>query len=406
VTQYFFPSPPVNLILAKNLSRSIKRGHPWVYSLAVQDLPEAPPGSFAVLKNKKGEKLASGYYDPDSPIVFRVCSLHDFDPNSSKYVEQSLVRCNYLRKSCVNSDTTGYRFINGEGDGIPGVVCDVYDDTAVLTFDGRGAECFWNKQAFSEWLIDNLRVNNVVVKARRSDDAPLSAFAQDGPVLLSGTIPEEVVILENGVKFSVNISKGQKTGFFLDQRNNRQTIRQVSKNRRVLNLFGYTGGFSVYAGLGGASCVTTVDLSKPAIEASNFNWKLNGLDAANHRGVVADVFDFIESDKENNKYWDLIIIDPPSFASSKENVPKASRAYGKLISGACKLLNPGGLLAASSCSSHIDHDLFLAICENAVSRAHKRARVILIGGQPADHPFPLASREFRYLKFVLLEVYE
>ena len=192
--------------------------------------------------------------------------------------------------------------------------------------------------------------------------------------------------------------KGQKTGFFLDQRENRKRIGEFSRRRTVLNLFGYTGGFSVYAGLGGASEVVTVDIAKPAIAAAARNWGLNGLDPTAHRGVACDVLEFLREKRTS----DIVVLDPPSFAPSKDKVPQARAAYIKLIEAAAGACRPGGLLAASSCSSHISPEMFLEICVQAISQARRRATVHGTYGQPPDHPFPLACPELRYLKFVLL----
>jgi 23S rRNA (cytosine1962-C5)-methyltransferase len=202
----------------------------------------------------------------------------------------------------------------------------------------------------------------------------------------------------------VDIIQGQKTGFFLDQRENRQLIRQVAAGRQTLNLFGYTGGFSVYAGLGGATHVTTVDLAGPALEAAQQNWQLNQLSPAAHETVKADGFEFLAQAAQQKRRWDLVIVDPPSFAHSRGDVEKAVGAYQSLIGAAAAITRPEGLLAAASCSSHIDLARFLAACEEGISQTRRRATILSITGQPADHPTPLPLPEFRYLKFVLMRV--
>ena len=223
--------------------------------------------------------------------------------------------------------------------------------------------------------------------------------------MLIGEIPEAPVpFFENRIRFTADIVQGQKTGFFLDQRGNRQAIKQAARNRRVLNVFGYTGGFSVYAGLGGASEVTTVDIAAPALKAAEEHWRLNGLPPDKHSSVKADAFEFLAEAAQKKRRWELVVVDPPSFAPSKEAVDKAVTAYQSLIAAAAAVTTSEGLLAAASCSSHIDLTTFLSICEEAVSKARRRATLLRVNSQPPDHPTPLPLPEFRYLKFILMRV--
>jgi 23S rRNA (cytosine1962-C5)-methyltransferase len=227
----------------------------------------------------------------------------------------------------------------------------------------------------------------------------------EGGRALVGVAPTEpVTFLENGVWFTADVLRGQKTGFFLDQRENRARVRQLSAGRRVLNLFGYTGGFSVYAGLGGAEHVTTVDLASPAVEAAEAHWLLNGLPHRGHEGVVADAFDYLEHAARGGLHWDLVIADPPAFAPNQAAVPNALAAYRRLIAASAAATAPGGWLCAASCSSHVSLPEFLEACEGGIGQARRRATVFGIQGQPFDHPTPLAMPEFRYLKFVAMRV--
>ena len=187
-------------------------------------------------------------------------------------------------------------------------------------------------------------------------------------------------------------------------RENRARIKPFSKSKKVLNLFGYTGGFSVYAGLGGASQVTTVDSAKPAIEAAEEHWTLNQLDPAIHEAIPADVFDFLETQIKDGRTWDIVIADPPSFAPSQAAVPQAVAAYKKLIAQCAQVTENNGILAASSCSSHILPALFLELCQEGVSTARRKATLLGTYGQPADHPAPLVMPELHYLKFVMLRL--
>ena len=293
--------------------------------------------------------------------------------------------------------TTAFRLVNGEGDGLPGLVVDIYNDVAVIQVDGAAPEKFWHKEAIAKWLVKELPVSCVFYKPRRKED-------RKGKALI-GEIPNQsVTILENGASYEVDVVSGQKTGFFLDQRDNRSRIRYLAKGKRVLNMFGYTGGFSINAGLGGATQVTTVDLSPHAIETAQSNWALNKLPDAAHRGVVCDAFDFFDDDSGEFGKWDISIVDPPSFAPSQDTVARAVDSYTRLYTAAIQKTQPGGLFCPSSCSSHIPHTLFLDICTQAFSNARARGSTLGVYGQSEDHPYPLACPEMRYLKFAIFRV--
>jgi 23S rRNA (cytosine1962-C5)-methyltransferase len=385
------------LRLARDLTRAIKRGHPWVYAEALRQLPPASPGTQAVLlDNKKGREIGRGFYDPHSPLALRICTTEPGETLNERWAQKRLERALALRRMLFDKRTTGFRLFNGEGDGLPGLIADIYGDIAVLQLDGAGPAGFWDAAGIAGWLAQALSLCCVYERGERGRSEGKS---------LAGDLPAApVVFLENGVHFAVDVVRGQKTGFFLDQRDNRQKIREVAANRRVLNVFGYTGGFSVYAGLGGASRVTTVDIAAPALVAAQANWELNELPPAHHETVTADAFEFLAEAAASQKFWDLVVVDPPSFASSKAAVPKAIAAYQKLIAAAAVVTLPNGLLAAASCSSHLSLTAFLSACEEGISLVRRRATVLNIAGQPADHPTPLALPEFRYLKFVLLRV--
>jgi len=391
----------LQLRLARDLVRSIKRGHPWIFAEALRQLPPAPPGAHALLlDNKKGREIARGFYDPHSPLAFRVCTTQPGEVLNERWAERSLTRALSLRGVLFDERTTGFRLFNGEGDGLPGLICDVYSDTAVIQLDGAGPSGFWHAQGIAEWVAQALSLRCVYERSRAgSSEGTTSARP------LVGAMPATpVAFVENRVRFTVDVVHGQKTGFFLDQRDNRQKIRELAAGRRVLNVFGYTGGFSVYAGLGGASHVTTVDLAAPALEVARQHWELNQLPPAAHTLAAADAFQFLAEAAQQQKSWDLVIVDPPSFAASQAMVPKAIAAYQSLIGAAAAVTASDGLLAAASCSSHVGFAAFLGACEEGISFARRKATILYLGGQPADHPTPLALPEFRYLKFVLMRV--
>lgn len=388
----------IKLQLSRDLVRSIKRGHAWVYSNALRNLPKAQPGSQAVLlDNRGGKEIARGFFDPESAIALRICTTEPSEKLNDDWAEGRMHRALALRKGLFDNKTTGYRLFNGEGDGLPGLVCDIYDKNAAIKLDRHASDQFWDLRGISEWLNDHLDVHTVYKRQ-------LSRRDKQGEVVF-GNLPEgPVPFYENGVKFTADLIKGQKTGFYLDQRDNRERIRKFSKGRSILNMFGYTGGLSVYAGLGEAIHVTTVDSAKPALDVAEDHWTLNQLDPSLHSIIQADAFEFLESSIKQGNSWDMVILDPPSFAPSESAVPGAIAAYEKLISAGAKLISSGGLLAAASCSSHVTQAAFLDACENGISKAKRKSTIISINGLPSDHPTPLVMPELRYLKFVLMQL--
>ena len=391
-------SSPVVLRLNRDLVRTIKRGHPWVFADALRELPSAPAGRSAVLlDNRKGQPVARGFYDPGCPLALRICETDPEMKLDDRWAERRLRAAFALRRSfSLANQTNGFRLLNGEGDGLPGLVADVYGDTAVIKRDGDGPIGFWNADEIALWLTRELGLIRVYERQKERGATGRS---------LVGSVPDQpVAFLEHGLPFTADVVFGQKTGFFLDQRDNRQLIRAWSRDASVLNVFSYTGGFSVAAGVGGATRVTSVDIAPAAIDAANYHWRLNNLPESGHTGIVADAFDYLAHSAGEKQRWDIVILDPPSFAPNRESVPKALAAYQNVIEAGTRVTARHGMLAVASCSSHIDLPMFLECCEEGISRARRRATVVTISGQPTDHPTPLALPEFRYLKFVLLRL--
>jgi len=389
-------SEPVRLKLARDRTRSLKRGYPWIYRDWLKDLPAAAAGSRAMVRDQDSSLIAFGMYDPTGPLAVRVCAL-EREKLDDDLIRGKLEAALAIRRGMFGAQTTGYRLLNGEGDGLPGLTCDLYAEHAVLKLDGDAPAAFWNVEAFADWLGERLSIKNVFLKFR--SDAKTRGRA------IRGKQPAQAVrFLENGLHFQANLVEGQKTGFFFDQRENRERMGRLAKGRSVLNLFAYTGGFSIYAGKYGATEVTSVDLAKPAMEEARENWALNGLAEKMHTAVAADVFAYLEEARAAKRTWDLVIVDPPSFAPAARHVEKATASYQTLFASALQVVSPGGFAALSSCSSHISSEMFFEISEMAVSKARRRATVMGVYGQPADHPFPLPCRELQYLKFLLLQV--
>ena len=382
--------------LTRNLRRSILRGHPWVYKEAHAAVNGVKKAELSQVLDQKGE-LAWALYDPHSPLSLRILSLEKSKPSKALF-ESRFKQAFELRSGVRSVETTAYRLWNGEGDFLPGLVCDVYDQVAVIQYDGQGPSEFWPELGgpswISDWILKNANCKSVVLKSRRKEEKNLE--------LLGGKIFEnDVIVKENGVLFKVDLEKGQKTGFFLDQRDNRNYLRQMTAGQTVLNLFSYTGGFSVYAGLGKARKVVSVDIAKNAIALSEENWRLNHLKAMDHFGFGVDVFDFLKNDRE---LWDQIIVDPPSMSHAKNQKDVAKAKYIELFAAAMKKVNPHGQIFLSSCSSHIHFDDFFEIISEALSLSRRRGQILRISGQGSDHPFPHACFELRYLKFAHLNL--
>lgn len=388
-------SPPVQIQLAKNLTKNIKRGHAWVYVDALKTVPRVSPGTPAILMDHQGRReVARGYLDPTSPIAFRACTTTRQKLNHAWAVQTMLAALEHRKRLFAPYDqTNGYRLFNGEGDGLPGLVCDVYAHAAMIATDGPGAEGFWQVEEIAAWLAGQLNLEVVYHKSREQSQVRQIFGPQSDPT---------IYFLENGITFTANPVSGHKTGFYLDQRDNRAAIRSLVAGKTVLNVFGYTGGFSVYAGIGQASHVTTLDLAAPALEVAEAHWAYNQLPPEKHETVCMDAFEFLAQAAKNGRTWDVVILDPPSFAPSEASLPQAEQAYTKLISLGAQVTARGGTLAAASCSSHVRRSHFLEMCVEGISDARRKATTAGIHGQPADHPAPLMMPELRYLKFVLL----
>jgi 23S rRNA (cytosine1962-C5)-methyltransferase len=398
--KYFSIDKTYRLKLTRDLTKHLKRGNPWIFSDAVEKL-KVPEGSYVLLISHKKEILAHGFYSPHINLAFRMLTLGDKKFNDHE-VELRLKMAIENKKHLLTEENKCFRLLNGEGDELPGVVSDYYDGVLVFKLDGAAAEAFWNKEEFATFFMNQTEIPVKCVYFKRKNRE------EEKGMIIAGSAKnlEELEFLEHGVKFRTNVIDAAKTGFFLDQRENRNFIRSVSKNKTILNLFGYTGGFSVYAGLGGATKVTTVDIAKNAIKGAEINWEINLLPPEKHDAICVDAFEFVADAHKKKHIWDIVITDPPSFAPNQKSVESARDAYIKIFADSIRLVKDGGFFAASSCSGHISFENFLEIVQEALSKSRRRGKVLLIKGQPEDHPFPLALSEMRYLKFVYLQVFQ
>lgn len=382
----------------------VRGGHPWVFADSVRELNrEGVTGELAVIYDRKDRFLAIGLFDAESPIRVRV--LHAGKPVKidTAWWQQRLGAALKLRESIATRDTTGLRLIHGESDGWPGLVLDRYGDVLVLKL--YTAAWLPRLNDVLQRLSQTLGPASVVLRmSRNMQDAAAEQFnRRDGDVLAGAPVNGPVVFRENGVAFEADVLKGQKTGFFLDQRENRKLVGALSKGRDVLNAFSFSGGFSLYAAQGGAKSVTDLDISAHALESARRNFALNqpnpAIAASLHRSIQADAFDWIASNRDPK--FDLIVLDPPSLAKREAERAGAARAYQTLAGDAIRSLRSGGVLVACSCSAHVSADGFFSAVRTAGQRSGRRFLELRTTGHPADHParFPEAN----YLKGIYLQ---
>lgn len=395
------------LTLARPLERALRDGHPWVYRDAVRG--SAPAGSVATLVDARGGFVARGLAD-DSVIALRVFTTRD-ESLSEPLLRARIEDAALLRDAVITADTTAYRLVHGEGDRLPGFVVDVYGSIAVLKTDGAGA--FAWRDRFASALEPVLKSRGINALLRRASNAGERVAARDGDdkaELVWGTLPDEgarrgrVVVREHGMALVGDLLSGQKTGLFLDQREARKLVRSLARDRRVLNLYSYTGGFSVAAGLGGARAVESVDIAQGAIDLARESWEANALDASLHQAHCEDVWKFLANKTKARARYDLVIADPPSFAPRADSVAKALDAYKQLHASSLALVAHGGFYLAGSCSSHVTREMFFETLREGARRAKRTLQLIEAKGAPADHPRLLAFSEGDYLKADLYRV--
>ncbi len=385
--------PELQILPARE--KSILGGHPWVFSGSLAQKTKIPDGQLVHLCI--GQRvLATGYYNSRTDIAVRILSKGPAHIDAV-FFRKRFAELLEAKKPMLPADTDSFRLVFGESDGCPGLIVDVYGNVLVAQFHTLGMDRL--KPLVVSALIEALAPRAIVERSdvgiRRMEGL------EDMPVgMLYGDPVSEIEIRESGLRFGVNVMEGQKTGFFLDQRENRRAIRNYCANRRVLNCFSYTGGFSVYAGTAGAKAVTSVDISKPATEQCRKNFALNGLDSPDHEFIAQDVFDYLKALEPGA--FDFIILDPPSFAKNKKQLTNAIKAYTTINSKALEKLPLGGFLVSASCTSHVDPLTFLKILHQSAVNARCTVKVVENREQPFDHAYNLAFPEGRYLKFVIL----
>ncbi len=385
----------VELILKQGREKSLLRRHPWVFSGAVAAINgEAVKGCDVAICDSRHHVLAVGGLSPDSRLTARVWTFRESEAVDQAFFDLRFQRAFELRKTVFGTLPDAYRLVNAESDGLPGVIVDLYDGYAVCQLSSAGAEFHR-----TELTASILRYAKGVYE--RSDvDSRLREGLEPRTGHLGGEeLPEFIDFTENGVRFRMNPRTGHKTGFYLDQRLSRRAVMEAAKDvREVLNCFCYTGGFGLAAAKGGAAHVLNVDSSGPALELARANAELNGLSPEQFETQEADVFQFLRKCRDAGRSFDLIVLDPPKFAETVSQVPKAARAYKDINLLAMKLLAPGGRLFTFSCSGAMDDALFGKVVDSAACDAAADFRITGSLEQGPDHPVAAHFPEGRYLK--------
>jgi 23S rRNA (cytosine1962-C5)-methyltransferase len=384
------------VVLKPGREKALRNRHPWIFSGAIASFPSFENGEVLPVYSDAGTFLAKAYFHNENSISGRVLSF--LDEPIEEAVDRLLNKAIALREKMFDRlQTNCFRLINAEGDGLPGLIVDVYDEYAVMQINTHGM------QRLKPFLIEKLKLKLKLrgIYERSQSGARKQEGLTDSIGPLFGDCPKDILVKENGISFLVSIEEGQKTGFFLDQREMRQLILRLSKNKRVLNCFSYTGGFSLFALKGGASKVTSVDSSEEACRYAMENTLLNHIPLDQHEVIKADVFDYLKTCKES---FDLIILDPPAFAKKRQDVNDACRGYKEINRRAFEILPPNSYLLTCSCSYFISEDLFQQVVFQAAIEAKRDAIICSRHIQATDHPVSLFHPEGAYLKSLLLHI--
>jgi 23S rRNA (cytosine1962-C5)-methyltransferase len=386
--------------------RALRGGHPWLFDQAViRQSHEGQPGDLAVIFDHKGRFLAVGLYDPESPIRVKVLQHRQQAAIDGDWFEGRLRAAAHARQPLLAQHTDGYRLVYGENDNLPGLVIDRYAGALVI------------KLYTAAWL-PHLRdvipalqrvqpFDHLVLRISRNVQASAALYGlNDGMLLLGSDLPLPVIFQENGLRFAADVMRGHKTGFFFDQRDNRSRVRELARGRRVLDVFAYSGGFSVYAAAGGALSVTSLDASAPALQAAVDNFALNQdnaqVAAAQHHTLVSDAFDGLEALHAQRQRFDMVIVDPPAFAKSEAEVGRALAAYARLTRLALRVLEPGGVFVMASCSSRVAPQVFFQTVTQSAQDSGHALRDIVRTGHALDHPITFPEGEYLKCLFATL----
>lgn len=385
------------IILKTGKEKSVLQRHPWIFSGAVASVTGDPqPGETVEVCGYQGEPLGWAAYSPHSSIRARIWSFNSNEEIVPEFFVRKIEAAAHLRKMLnLIEKTNAYRLIHGEADGIPGLIVDLYPETAAVQILSAGAE-YWRDVLVDQ--IQQITACKAVVERSDVEVRQLEGLPFREGVIRGEGVPARLKIIENGIEYWVDVIGGQKTGFYLDQRQNRQRLTELARDREVLNAFCYTGGFTLSALAGGAKSVLSIDSSATALHLASENLILNGFDPAKNQWLEGNVFQELRLLRDRNKKFDLIVLDPPKFAPTSAQAQKAARAYKDINLLGFKLLRSGGILVTFSCSGGISRDLFQKIVADAALDAGVDARIVEVLSQSGDHPVALNFPESAYLK--------
>ena len=393
--------------VTKDAHRQIRGGHPWVYEESIVSTShDGAPGDLAVVFRDDRRFAAIGLWDPGSPIRLKILHAGDPQPIDDDFWRRRIAQAIRLRRPLVEDEaTSAYRIIHGENDGLPGFVVDLYADVAVVKL----YTVAWipHLRSVVPALTESLEVTSVVLRHSRNLSPAALHGLSDGAMLAGEPLAEPVRFLENGLAFAAHPRTGQKTGHFLDQRDNRARVRDLAAGRTVLDVFSCTGGFSVHAAAGGARSVRSVDIAPLAIAWAGHNMALNlgdgAVAACDHHVSVGDAFEVMAAMAAAGDAYDLVVVDPPSFASRQADVGRARRAYTRLTHLALDLIRPGGVLVQASCSSRVTADDFVGGIHDAARVAGRRLTTIERTAHPLDHPIGFPQGAYLKALFAMVD---
>ena len=386
------------ITLRKTRETRVRAGHPWIYASEIEKVDGAfENGDIVDVKDFRGKFIGRGFYNPQSQISLRILTRND-EPCDRAFFERRVRDAwEYRKRLC---DPMSCRLIYSESDFLPGLIVDKFGDTLVMQSLSLGVDRL--KETLCDILMEVVAPTGIYERS----DVPVRRLEgmEQTTGLLRGTVPDRVDMVENGIHFLVDVKNGQKTGFFLDQKENRAAIRPLCPDARVLDCFCHNGSFSLHAARYGAKEVLGVDISEEALEVARENARVNGLD--NVVFEVHNCFDHLRELTDANERFDLVILDPPAFTKNKAAVASALRGYKEINLRGLKLVRPGGFLVTCSCSQHVLPEMFLDMVNQAARDAKKRVRLIENRTQAKDHPLLPQSVETKYLKCMLLQVME
>ncbi|QRF24547.1 class I SAM-dependent rRNA methyltransferase [Alicyclobacillus sp. TC] len=397
----------LKLFLRRDRRKRLEAGNPWIFRSEVEKWEGEPyPGKYAHVYNHQGVFLAAAYVNPQSQIFARVLSYNPQEVIDEEYFIKRLLRAKQLRQQLLRDDSEGYRLVYGEADGLPGLIVDVYKDVLTVQLLTAGMDL---RRDLILSALQNVCQPRAIVWRNDASVRRLEGLSLENQMAY-GHLEGPVEILENGLRLEVDVLGGQKTGHFFDQRENRRAIRPyvqpsdfAPQGARMLDCFCHTGAFTVHALAYGASHVTAVDISHHALEAARRNLTLNGW-AERAELVEANAFDFLRKLEQDGQEFDVVLLDPPAFAKSRQAVNGALRGYKEINLRGMRLLREGGFLLTCSCSYHVSSDIFQQVVLEAATDAHKILRQIEFRGAGPDHPYLAALPEGNYLKFAVYQV--